>query len=213
MDSETTPTETTADTTQAVAESTANDDSTKVTSQEVTTEAKDEAKPDTKVEGDDKSKEAKTEAKVPDSYEDFKSPDGLALDTEVLGDLKALGKELGLTQENAQKVFDLGVKLQQRNTEAWQAQLTKWVGEAKADKEIGGEKFAENLGLAKQAMSKFASREFLEYLDTSGLGNHPALIKTFFKVGKAISDDSFVPGGKNTGTRSLEDRLYGNTKA
>jgi hypothetical protein len=167
-----------------------------------------EAKPEAKAE------EGKPEAKptdkpaAPEAYTDFKAPEGIELDTEVLGDLKTLGKELGLSQENAQKVFDLGLKMQQRQGEAWQAQMAKWVDEAKADKEFGGEKFAENLALVQKAVTQFGSPDLKAYLDKTGLGNHPEMVKTFYRIGKAISADGFVPGGKNTSPKSIADRLY-----
>jgi hypothetical protein len=212
MDSQDTPAEAPADTNQAVVESTA------VDAVVATTEV---AKPDATQPTEAKPEDAKTEVKaevkapeVPEAYADFTAPEGMQLDTDVLGDLKALGKELNLTQENAQKVFDLGVKLQQRNAEAWQAQMQKWVGEVKADKEIGGDKLVENLGFAKKAVEQFGGKELMDYLDSSGLGDHPSMVRAFYRIGKAISDDSFVPGGKNTGTaRSLEQRLYGNKTA
>lgn len=167
-----------------------------------------ETKPEAKTE------EGKPEAKptdkpaAPEAYTDFKAPEGIELDTEVLGDLKTLGKELGLSQENAQKVFDLGLKMQQRQGEAWQAQMAKWVDEAKADKEFGGEKFAENLALVQKAVTQFGSPDLKAYLDKTGLGNHPEMVKTFYRIGKAISADGFVPGGKNTSPKSIADRLY-----
>lgn len=167
-----------------------------------------EAKPEGKPE------EGKPEAKptdkpaAPEAYTDFKAPEGVELDTEVLGDLKALGKERGWSQEDAQKVFDLGLKMQQRQGEAWQAQMAKWVDEAKADKEFGGEKFAENLALVQKAVTQFGSPDLKAYLDKTGLGNHPEMVKTFYRIGKAISADGFVPGGKNTSPKSIADRLY-----
>jgi hypothetical protein len=167
-----------------------------------------ETKPESKTE------EGKPEAKptdkpaAPEAYTDFKAPEGIELDTEVLGDLKALGKERGWSQEDAQKVFDLGLKMQQRQGEAWQAQMAKWVDEAKADKEFGGEKFAENLALVQKAVTQFGSPDLKAYLDKTGLGNHPEMVKTFYRIGKAISADGFVPGGKNTSPKSIADRLY-----
>ncbi len=151
---------------------------------------------------------------APESYADFTAPDGVELDTDVLEGLKTLGKELNLTQDAAQKVFDLGVKLQANNQAAWQAQMQKWVGEVKADKEIGGDKLPENLSVAKKAVDHFGGQELKDYLDSTGLGNHPGLIKAFYRIGKSISEDTFVPGGKNTGTaKSLEQRLYPNQSA
>jgi hypothetical protein len=84
----------------------------------------------------------KAKPKGLDKYE-FKAPEGVKLD-ELSTELSAVAKELGLPQEGAQKVFDLGVKVAQKfsknleaNTTAMQAQ---WLKDTQADKEFGGEK-------------------------------------------------------------------------
>lgn len=174
-----------------------------------------ETTPEAKTEGD-KPAEAKTEAKpegAPEEYADFTSPEGMDLDTEVLGDLKSIAKELNLPQAQAQKIVDLGVRLQQKQAESWTAQIEKWVGEVKSDKEIGGDKLPENLSIAKKAIDSFGNPQIKALLDSSGLGNNPDVIKMFVNIGKAISEDGFVSGNKNAGTKqSLENRLYGNSK-
>lgn len=203
-------TETAADTTQSAEAKPAETTEVSATP-ETTPEAKPSDKPEAKAD-DGKKEDAKPEG-APDEYADFSSPEGVELDTEVLGDLKTLAKEMNLPQAQAQKIVDLGVKLQQKQADAWQAQMEKWVGEVKADKDIGGEKLAENLGIARKAIDSFGPPELKELLNSSGLGNHPVLIKTFLNIGKAISEDSFVTANKNAGTKqSLESRLYGNSK-
>lgn len=196
---------TAADTTQAATETAATDVTTEVKAEVPADAAATETKPEVKAE------EPKTPERVaPEAYEDFTSPDGVEIDTEVLGQLKALGKELNLDQASAQKVFDLGVQLQQRQAQAWEAQMQKWIGEVRSDKEIGGDKLPENLALAKKAVEQFGGKEFSEFLDSSGMGSHPAFIRAFHRIGKAISEDTFVSGNKNAGTtNSLENTLYG----
>jgi hypothetical protein len=48
----------------------------------------------------------------------------------------------------------------------------------------------------------------MEYLNTTGLGNHPDLVKTFVKIGKAMSEDGMVDGS-NQGQLSAAKVLYG----
>jgi hypothetical protein len=202
-------TETAADTTQS-AEAQTTAETTDVAAAPATPTETPEVKPEVKAE-EVKKEEAKPEG-APEAYEDFAKPEGVELDTEVLGDLKVLAKELNLPQAQAQKVVDLGVKLQQKQAEAWQAQIEKWVGDVKSDKDIGGDKLPENLGIARKAIDTFAPPELKELLNSSGLGNHPLMIKTFLNIGKAISEDGFVTGSKTAGTKqSLESRLYGNS--
>lgn len=152
---------------------------------------------------------------APEQYEDFTMPEGVAIDTETSGELKVLAKELGLPQASAQKIADLGVKLQQRwatqQSEQLKAAAVQWEADARADKELGGDKFDANLGVAKKAMETFASGEFKKLLDESGLGNHPEVIRTFHRIGKAISEDKVLTGKAPDGApRDPAKTLYPN---
>ena len=158
---------------------------------------------------------------APESYEDFTLPEGVSIDPEVDANLKGLAKDLNLSQEQAQKVADLGATMAQKWAADLQAQITtaseEWAATVKADKDIGGDKLPENLGVAKAALDKFGTPELRELLQTSRLGNHPEVVRLLVKVGRAISDDaSVVTGAPPTGEggRSLADRLYApsNTK-
>lgn len=126
----------------------------------------------------------------------------------TLEKFKATAKELNLSQEAAQKLVTL--QAQEQAAQA-QAVLTDWSTKAKADPEFGGDKFEENVGVAKKALERFGSPEFNEWLRTTGLGNHPELIRTFFRAGKAISEDGFVPGrGGQQGDGSIAQRMFPN---
>jgi len=142
---------------------------------------------------------------APETYEAFKAPEGFALDEQLLGEFTPVLKELNLSQDAAQKVMDFAPKLveatQQKTVATLLDQLGMkdvdgWAAASKADPEIGGEKFAENLGVAKKALDTFASPALKAVLKSTKLGDHPELLRAFFKVGKAISEDSFVAGGK-----------------
>lgn len=160
-------------------------------------------------------KEAKDKAdKVPEKYE-FKSPvEGQELDAEMTAALEPVARELGLNNEQAQKLVDIYgkdilPKIEARQQENWAKQTEAWANEVKTDKEIGGDAFVANLGLAQKALDTFAPAGLREYLETTGLGNHPDLVRCFVKVGKAMSEDSMIM--PNTGgQRSAADVLYGN---
>jgi len=152
---------------------------------------------------------------APEQYEDFTAPEGVKLDAEVAGEFKTLAKELNLPQDQAQKVADIGVKLAQK----WQAQqatalseaAAKWATDSTADKEFGGDKLQENLGVAKKALDTFGSPELKTLLNESGLGNHPEIIRLLFKAGKAISEDTHVAGKPgSTPAASAAQRMFPN---
>lgn len=132
---------------------------------------------------------------APEKYEDFKAPEGLTFDKDVIGKFSDVAKELNLPQDKAQLLLDkMGPVLASRQVEQLKVARTEWVGQAKADKEFGGDKLPENLALAKKALDTFGTPELRTLLDDSGLGDHPEVIRMFFRAGKAISEDGFVAG-------------------
>lgn len=155
-------------------------------------------------------KEQKPEG-APEKYE-FKAGEGVELDTEALKDFEPVARELNLTNEQAQKLVDAYPKIlagvQQRQAEAWQSQTERWAADVKADKEIGGDRLTANLSAAQRALEQFGDSELKEYLDSTGLGNHPALVKAFIKVGKAMSEDKVVTGGHESGGSDLISAFY-----
>lgn len=159
---------------------------------------------------DEKKEEDKPEG-APEKYE-FQAAEGVELDSEALKDFEPVARDLNLTNEQAQKLVDAYPKIlagvQQRQAEAWQQTTEQWAADVKADKEIGGDKLTSNLSAAQRALDQFGTPELKEYLNTTGLGNHPDLVKTFVKIGKAMSEDGMVTGG-NDGQRSAAEVLYG----
>lgn len=156
-------------------------------------------------------KEQKQEG-APEKYE-FKPAEGQELDTAALEQFEPIARELNLTNEQAQKMVDLyGTKIipmvQQQQAEAWQKTIEQWAADVKADKEIGGDKLTANLSAAQRALDQFGDPELKEYLASTGLGNHPALVKAFIKVGKAMSEDKVVTGGHESGGSDLISAFY-----
>lgn len=137
-------------------------------------------------------------AGAPEEYADFVVPEGLALNQEVLGDLKTLAKEKNLGQEDTQKFVDLGAKIVQKVEAGYQEQIATvqmgWLEATKTDKEFGGDKLQENVAVAKQALDAFGSPELSALLAESGLGNHPEIIRAFYRVGLKMSPDQLITG-------------------
>ena len=165
---------------------------------------------------DAKATEAPAEDKptAPETYE-FKAPEGRAFDPEVIAEYSKVAKELNLSQEAAQRVLDsVGPKLAERQAAQIEAVRNGWADSSKADKEFGGEKLSENLGIAKRALDQFGTAELRDLLNESGLGNHPEVIRFMYRAGKAISEDKVITGAAATaksGPKSfadLADALY-----
>ena len=152
--------------------------------------------------------QGKTPEGAPESYE-FKAPEGTQFDDAVLGAFSEVAKELNLPQDQAQKVLDkMAPVIAARQAEQFQAARTEWAEAAKTDKEFGGEKLTENLGTAKKALDALATPELRTLLEESGLGNHPEVIRVFYRAGKAISEDRFVAGQAGKTNQGDARRLY-----
>lgn len=171
------------------------------------------AKPDGEA-GEKPGDKGETKTGAPETY-DFKAPEGVEqLDSQLVETFTPLAKELGLSNEQAQKLVDIAPQIQQRmaqqQAEAWGKQLETWVGEVKADKDIGGDNLPASMASAQKVMQQFGTPELKEALEQTGMGNHPELVRLFVKVGKAISEDGIVAGVSGGGTQSMAQRMFPN---
>jgi hypothetical protein len=159
---------------------------------------------------------ASTKSGPPDKYE-LKLPDGSRLEAGYVDKIAAYAKAHGLSQDAAQDLLNRESVNRNEYQEAQVAQLKAqsdaWKEEFMNDPVVGGEKGVENAELAHRALKQFADEPFVEELEKTGLGNHPGLMKTFLRIGKAMSDGKFVitktPGGGGE-KKSAEEKFYPN---
>ncbi len=150
---------------------------------------------------------------APESYS-FTAPEGQEYDAGVIDAFGAVAKELNLPQDAASKILEaVAPVMAQRHAELVENQKTEWLNASKTDNEFGGDKLNENLAVAAKALDKFGTPELKSLLNDSGLGNHPEIVRAFYRAGMAISDDSIVNSG--SGTTAQADpakRLFPNMK-
>jgi len=150
-------------------------------------------------------------------YTDFEIPEGVVIDGESLNEFKDIAKGMGLKQDQAQALTDIAVKLSAKWSEAQQTEkaekINGWLNATKADKELGGDKLNENLAISKRALDAFATPELIITLNETGLGNHPELIRAFYKIGQQLSEDNYVVGGNSTTSsdKTFAQKLYPNS--
>lgn len=151
---------------------------------------------------------------APEEYADFTMPEGVTLDSEMVGQLKEVAKAFDLDQAKAQQLVDLGVQQAQRFVEA-QAQAvaaehSAWLDATRGDAEIGGDKLVAALADAKRGLDAYGSPALGEFLRETKLNTHPEFIRFFAKIGKTVSEDNFVPAGRQAGgdPTNLAERLY-----
>jgi hypothetical protein len=157
----------------------------------------------------DDEKGDKDKAEGPPEEYQFETPEGAELDEAVTEAYSEAAREAGLSQEAAQAMLDqVAPVMAQRTAERLETARNEWAEAAQTDKEFGGDKLQENLGVAKKAMDAFGTPELQDLLNESGLGNHPELIRAFYRAGKAVSEDQFV-NGQTRGAQGVDARsLY-----
>lgn len=139
-------------------------------------------------------------AKVPeDGKYTLKMPDGVELDGELAEALGPEFKELGLTHAQAQKLVDKYIGIQQaragKQSETFAKTVEGWADSAKKDAEIGGDKWNGTVVAATRAVNRLGTPALKDYLNASGGGNHPELIRFMAKAGAMIQEDIPASGG------------------
>ena len=145
---------------------------------------------------------------APEKY-DFKTADG-KVDPAVLTKFEGLARELNMTQEQASKFIDqIAPEMATAQKARHETQVGAWADATKSDKELGGDKLGENMAVAQKALAAFGTPELTKMLNESGLGNHPEIIRAFYRAGLKISPSNFVPAGNGTSqAASASSKLY-----
>lgn len=150
-----------------------------------------EAKPNEQTAEEIKEEQAKV---VPEKYEINK--DGLLISEKEISRLEAEAKEKGLSQDEfAALVENDNARVSeffQNRQEAFQNLVKEWGNQAMNDPEFGGDNFIASSENAKRAIDKFGGESLKQILNETGYGNHPEIFKAFARIGKEMSEDTFV---------------------
>ncbi|EKT4522792.1 hypothetical protein QEM13_002035 [Pseudomonas putida] len=192
------------------------------TSQAVTTEQQAAATEQGQQQAQQQQQEQAAKPVVPEAYTFNNLPDGYSISDEQLAAFSPVLKDLGLTQEQADKLvaFDAQRSLaaaeasQQQAIEFRNKQVGEWETALRNDATFGGANFEANVAVAQQALAAYGTPELSAMLSESGLGTHPEVVRFFHKVGQELSEGKLhrttteVPSEK-----SLAERMYPNYPA
>lgn len=159
---------------------------------------------------------------APDTgYEISGLPEGMTVDKEALAAFEPIAKELGLSNEGMSKVAAAYAGILPKVTENVvmgiqndiAAQHSAWANESiemvKSDPVFGGKPLTEIQQVSAKALDRFAGPEFRTFLEETGLGNHPGMVRAFYQAGSAISEDTtFERGGAAVAPKSRTDLYY-----
>lgn len=167
--------------------------------------------------GDEGDGDGDDQNKATEEYGEFNLPEGFeALDEALIAEATPLFKESGLSQEQAQKYIDLYAKTIQGQIETRSQAFTDLnnanIEAIKSHPELGGVKLDESLNHVAKGIDTLMGNkagDFRAFLDQTGSGNHPLMFELLAKVGKSVSEDGYITGGKSDKKQSAAEVMYG----
>ena len=170
-----------------------------------------EAKDNTTILGGKPPNEAKPVAGAPEKYADFTLPEGTTVDKDTMAKATAAFKDLGLSQENAQKLVTIQAEYAKANNaailESFNKQVAGWKDESV---KMFGNDSEKEFGIAAKAVERFGTPAFKAMLNETGIGNHPEWVRFCNKIGKTVSEDNPVDGIKAGEHKTDAEILYPN---
>ena len=147
---------------------------------------------------DDKSERTIDEAKPadPSTFDPtkLKLDEGLNIDTKdpSFNEFAEITKKHGLKQEAAQEYVDLYAKTVKsaadKPYQIWRDTQKGWQDEVMADSELGGKNFDNVRRVVGGALQEYGDPGVKSALDFTGAGNNPAIIRTFYRMAKALAE-------------------------
>jgi hypothetical protein len=157
--------------------------------------------------------EEPAEPVVPEEYV-FEVPEGVVLDETLVGAFTPIAKELGLTQESAQKLTTMYAEHMQGIVEA-QQQAAVMQAKAWRTEFLSEPGHVATLTMAKKALaSEHVGADFKSLVtkEAPWMADHPAVVHLLAKIGKLISEPHFVEGTPRGAEKPLADIMYDNPK-
>jgi len=134
---------------------------------------------------------------APDKYE-FQRPDlpqGMDYDEDLEKDFRNWAHENGLNKRQANRFYDRYVKRHieaRKHYEDHQKQSRARI-ETDMRREYGNQ-YEGAVSTAKSAVQKYTDPDFRAWLDETGLGNDPRLIRVFARIGKEMQGETRLKG-------------------
>jgi hypothetical protein len=120
----------------------------------------------------------------------YTAPEGFELPEADVKAFDAIVKDSTLTRaQQAQKLIDLAAARETARAAEFQATVAGWVETVKADPELGKD---ENQAAARKVVQEYGSDEFRALLNSSGMGNHPEVVRFVLNISKRMGEDSVI---------------------
>jgi len=137
----------------------------------------------------------------------LKFGEGVQIDQKdpALGEFTEITKKHGLPQEAAQAYVDLYAKTVKQAADKpyqlWRDTQKGWQDKVMADPELGGSNFDEVRRVVGSALNEYGDPDVRQALDFTGAGNNPAIIRTIYRMSKALAEPGPVQGNPSQSSK------------
>ncbi len=181
------------------------------------------AKPEGDKPADPVPAEAAPEARKPDDYTFDNFPENFQPDEALLGKFREMAAKANLDPALAKDLSGLYVEALQAAETARQAiatqEQTTWRNEIMAMPEFAADQSERTNTMIARTMEEFGSPELTEFMNKSGVGNQPALVKFILNLTSALMEGEPTPSGgvtkqpqaKARQPTSLGSAIYGDS--
>lgn len=159
---------------------------------------------------------------VPETYE-LTLPKDATIAKPTVDRLATAARGAGLSNDMAQSVLafvnqEVAAQIEAQ-TKAWspggegyQKQVHDYEQAALADAEIGGspEKLKANVEMSRRVLRAFFPESVVTFLENTGFGSNPDVIRGFAKLGKSFAEGTFTapPAPSDASGKRPADRMY-----
>ena len=136
-----------------------------------------------------------TKLGLPESVDKYEISAKEEVDQEFFDKFKQTAHTAGILPNQAQQLFDWYNEASAEMVQTHQTQAD--ASEKQARDSLKGEwgsAYDSKLKAAQAAVTHYGDEKLTAFLDETGLGNNPNLIRTFSRMGESLSEDSFKDG-------------------
>ena len=139
---------------------------------------------------------------IPEAY-DFKMPEGFESDEGVMTSVEQFAKDnklsVGAAAQLSEIAGNLIVSLNGSRETQFETVKEGWLESAKTDPEIGADISKGAESVAARAFNTIATPEMKALVDQYGIGNHPEMLRMFYRLSSLMGDDKMLMSGTGAG--------------
>lgn len=177
--------------------------------------SKTEVRPEDKKPEDEKEVKDDKEDEVDRDYSKLTFKDPENIDQDLLKEATEVFGESKLSVEQAQKLIQLQEKFIEKTHAKYHEQVDGWIKEGKKDPEFGGKDYEKNMAAVNKAFTTYGSEALGKFLDDYRFGDHPEVIRMFYRIGQTLTEDSKAGAGigkkPSSDGKTLAERMYPNS--